>query len=349
MFSYGFYDSVNGDRRYWSHEMSTLFDGIIRDGVFMSIGDKFFVRPAENVMGVIVGTGRAWFHHTWNLNDSDLQLGVEAADLLMDRIDSVVLDIRAAEEYRKNAIIIVQGELSENPVPPTLINDDLHKQYEFARIYIPRDTSIITADNITYLIGQEPVPWVTGVLETMDTTILIAQWEAEWNAWLKATDEECENWLADRNEWEKQQKIEFTTWIAAQEGDFTKWYNRMKDQLTQDAAGNLQAEIDQTNENLDNLRFSLVEGHTKIMKDENGKTKKIISSTPMNDGTDNYSHTSVTFGTSEEGYKQIYTRIDRDDSPYIYWFKTVTFKPNTTGGKDIVVTIEEKAKVPDLI
>ena len=36
--SYGFYNSLNGDRKYNARHMSMIFDGIIRDGVFMSIG-----------------------------------------------------------------------------------------------------------------------------------------------------------------------------------------------------------------------------------------------------------------------------------------------------------------------
>ena len=37
--TYGFYNSIKGDRKYNALEMSSIFDGIIVDGVYMSIGD----------------------------------------------------------------------------------------------------------------------------------------------------------------------------------------------------------------------------------------------------------------------------------------------------------------------
>ena len=36
-FSYGFFDSRNGDRKYDATEFSSIFDGIIKDGVYMDV------------------------------------------------------------------------------------------------------------------------------------------------------------------------------------------------------------------------------------------------------------------------------------------------------------------------
>ena len=44
--TYGFYNSQNGDRMYDATDISSIFDGIIKDGVFMSIGDAFIVSAA---------------------------------------------------------------------------------------------------------------------------------------------------------------------------------------------------------------------------------------------------------------------------------------------------------------
>lgn len=42
--TYGFYNSIKGDRKYNALEMSSIFDGIIVDGVYMSIGDALNVK-----------------------------------------------------------------------------------------------------------------------------------------------------------------------------------------------------------------------------------------------------------------------------------------------------------------
>ena len=39
----GFFNSLNGDRRYNAEQMSSIFDGIINDGIFANIGTAFGV------------------------------------------------------------------------------------------------------------------------------------------------------------------------------------------------------------------------------------------------------------------------------------------------------------------
>ena len=88
--TYGFYNSKNGDRRYDAIQMSSIFDGIIRDGVFQHIGTAMMVEESEG-MTVNVGIGRAWFNHTWTLNDAPLPLTVPLSEVILNRIDAIVL------------------------------------------------------------------------------------------------------------------------------------------------------------------------------------------------------------------------------------------------------------------
>ena len=39
----GFFNSLNSDRRYNAEQMSAIFDGVINDGIFSSIGTAFTV------------------------------------------------------------------------------------------------------------------------------------------------------------------------------------------------------------------------------------------------------------------------------------------------------------------
>ena len=43
--SSGFFNSVNHDRLYDAEQVSSIFDGIIEDGVCESIGEAFMVKP----------------------------------------------------------------------------------------------------------------------------------------------------------------------------------------------------------------------------------------------------------------------------------------------------------------
>ena len=97
--TYGFYNSLNGDRKYNAEQISSIFDGLIVDGVFASIGTAFAVEAAGGLT-VNVGIGRAWFNHTWTLNDSILPLTAPESEVLLDRIDAVVLEVNGLEQYQ---------------------------------------------------------------------------------------------------------------------------------------------------------------------------------------------------------------------------------------------------------
>ena len=64
--TFGFYNSVEGDRVYSANEFGSLFDGIIIDGIFESVGAAFGVREQTGLnMNIVVGSGRCWFDRTW--------------------------------------------------------------------------------------------------------------------------------------------------------------------------------------------------------------------------------------------------------------------------------------------
>lgn len=168
MLTYGFYNSVNGDRTYSAEQLASIFEGMIHDGVFEDIGDKLLVE-ATTGMDIKVGTGRAWFNQTWTKNDSDIVLTVAAAEVVLNRIDTVVLEVDASVEARTNSIKIVKGTPGENPVAPTLTNTtDVH-QYPLANIYIGASVVEIISNNITNKVGTVDCPYVTGVLKNVDT------------------------------------------------------------------------------------------------------------------------------------------------------------------------------------
>lgn len=87
--TYGFYNSKNKDRRYDAIQMSSIFDGIIRDGILQHVGTAMMVKESTGMM-VNVGIGRAWFNHTWTLNDALLPLTVPQSEVILNRIDAVI-------------------------------------------------------------------------------------------------------------------------------------------------------------------------------------------------------------------------------------------------------------------
>lgn len=252
--SSGFFNSLNGDRKYDAAQMSAIFDGLIIDGVFASIGTAFAVKAAGGLT-VNVGIGKAWFDHTWTVNDSILPMTASEAEVLLDRIDAVVLEVNGTESVRENTIKFVKGNPSSAPSRPTLTNEGNVHQYPLCYIYRKYGTAVINQADITPMVGTESTPFVTGILQTISLDELLGKWQDELDRFTDARSQEVDDWIAqeesDFTAWFNKMKADLQQeqtvldqWIASEQADFLAWYNQMKDQLSGDVAGNLQLEID---------------------------------------------------------------------------------------------------------
>lgn len=186
--SFGFYDSLNGDRKYTAVQFSYLFNSLIKDGIFMHVGEHLNVKEGTG-MQVNVGSGFAWFNSTWTRNDADYPIDISVSDLLQVRIDAIVLEVDETVSSRTNSIKVITGTPASNPQKPTLTNtNDIH-QYPLAYVTVGVGVTSITQANIENCIGTDPCPFVTGVLDTIDATTLIAQWETQFNEWFESLED----------------------------------------------------------------------------------------------------------------------------------------------------------------
>ena len=183
--SSGFFNSVNHDRLYDAEQLSSIFDGIIIDGVYENYGEAFLVQayPDSNST-VIIGTGRAWFDHTWTLNDSQFSMTLDPPNEMLGRTDAIVIDVNNERNVRKNNVLYIKGSESEPDNPPDLINTELHKQYPICWIKRTAGSDApIKQSEITYLVGTSSCPMVTGILEAQNLENLMAQLSDEFNTW----------------------------------------------------------------------------------------------------------------------------------------------------------------------
>lgn len=217
--TYGFYNSKNGDREYDAIQMSTIFDGIILDGIFQNIGTSMMVQASTGMM-VTVGIGRAWFDHTWTLNDAPMPLTIDLSEVILHRIDIVALDVDAREDIRANNIIVIKGTPSSNPVPPTLIKDNDHHQYALAHIRVNAGVTEITQSAITNKVGSADTPFIVCPLEHVSVDELMAQWVTEWNEFYSAKTSEME---AEISRWENSWESFYTLYTTDMENTANYW------------------------------------------------------------------------------------------------------------------------------
>ena len=245
-FTYGFYNSVNHDRKYDAVQMGMIFDGIITDGIYATYLKAMVVKASENASEVIVQPGRAWFNHTWSYNDSDYPIATPDPEVVLDRIDTLVLDINAEDASRTNSFLWVQGTpTSQIPEPPELIHTATHNQYPLCDVYRKAGTTQIYAADITNRVGTSDCPFVTGVLESINIDDLLAQWDDEFHTWERATKSAFEGWMVN------QQSV-YTAWwdalklqMAGDVADVEAWVASLHDILDSETATHLQNEIDE--------------------------------------------------------------------------------------------------------
>lgn len=230
-FASGFFNSVDHDRLYDATDISRLFDGLIRDGIFASIGDCMVVKQS-NQMNVTVGTGRAWFNHTWSYNDALYPVTIPPSEILMDRIDAIVLEINSVEAVRANSIKLIKGTPSSTPTKPALTNAKEVHQYPLAYVKVGKEVTSIRQADIENCVGTSVCPFVTGILEVISIEQLIPQWKdilnrfveentANFNTWMNGEKQNYQAWLTAA-------KKEITDWEATSKSDYQKWYDSIK-------------------------------------------------------------------------------------------------------------------------
>lgn len=225
----GFWNSVGTDvRTYYNNDFSKLISLLINDGVHQNYGNQFIVIPGDG-MQVIVQTGRAWLNDSWIDNDNDMQISINEAPIVagFSRIDAIAIKIDASSSVRLGSIEYVVGTpTAETPSAPELVDTDSIHWHLLATVLVKTNDTAISASRITNYVGTNTLPFITGIVETINIDVLLSQWTAQWVEW---TDDKNTQW---------------TAWSAEKSAEFITWFNHMKDQLDSDAAGHLQNEID---------------------------------------------------------------------------------------------------------
>lgn len=166
--TYGFFDSVNGDRRYTAAQIGRFLHSVINSGVYPDGSTALQVIDGEG-MQVIVQPGRAMLEYHFMENDSRLVLDLSPAGTL-DRIDAVVM--RLDMNNRLCEIAVKEGTPAASPVVPELTRSGTVKEYMLAHVYVRKLVAEITQDDITDTRHDTAVcGWVRGIIRQETVSI----------------------------------------------------------------------------------------------------------------------------------------------------------------------------------
>lgn len=277
----GFFDAnlvgEEYDRVYLAAQFAAYFASFIGNGVYAEHSNQLqVVAMPTPQMQVGVEKGQGWINGYWYENTDMMYLPIEVADGVLNRIDSIVLRLGFAE--RNMWLMVKKGTPAINPIAPEVTRTADYYDLQLATISIPASSIRITQAQIQDTrMNQDVCGWVTGVVKQLDTTTLFNQFEtyfqefkennqADYEEWTETQKQAWLSWVSgqetDFTDWTDEQKEEYETWYATHinqwQSDFDTWFENIKDQLGEDAAGNLQNQIDEHEARLNNLEMMLL-------------------------------------------------------------------------------------------
>lgn len=192
----GYFNSLDGDRKYNAETMSKYFSGLFTKGVLQNYKDKFVVKATEG-MKIQVPTGKAYFSDgKWIENTAPITLTLDSSDVVLNRIDRVVLRCDRNEGKRNADVVLKKGTPGSNPTAPELENTEYIEELSLATIRINKLVETITQSSITNTIPDSNVcGYVTGIIEQVDTSDLYNQYETAYQEFQTESKNEFDTWF----------------------------------------------------------------------------------------------------------------------------------------------------------
>lgn len=205
---YGFFNSVNGDRKKSADFFAMFFGNIIGNGIYPNPSSNFQVM-ANDDMTITVSAGIAWINGAMCEDKLDYTTNIDIADGVLNRVDRVVLRLDTLD--REIRIDVKKGIFASEPIPPTLQRDADAYELGLADIAVNKGIVSITQANITDTrLDNELCGIVHGVVDQVDVTTLFNQYTQGFEL----------------------KKEEF-------EQEFMSWFDTLQDVLDENTASNL--------------------------------------------------------------------------------------------------------------
>ena len=202
--SYGFFNSISGDRVYNADDVNTFLEGLVGDGLYANVDDMFAV-TAGTGMAVNVAAGKASLLHHWFRSDAVETLAIGAAHAVLSRYD--VVAIRLDKSNRSIALTVITGTPASSPQVPSIRRDDDYYDLALAYISVPAGATAISQSLITDVrLNTAVCGIVTGLIDQLDTSTFAAQ----LTAWMAAQQTAFNNWFATLTE-----ELEVNAYISA--------------------------------------------------------------------------------------------------------------------------------------
>lgn len=202
------------DRAVDSSQLRALYHELMTDGVLLNDGSNLQVSVSSN-MDIVVNPGLCNIQGCIKKFTEETPITISSANATMSRIDTVVARLDLNSDYRDIGLFVIQGTPASVPTRPELTRNTSVYEIALADITISANATSLTQANVSDTRLDTNRCGIISCIAEFDTTKLYEQIQAD----LKQFQE-------------------------SNEADFEQWFEHMKEQLGEDAAGNLQLQID---------------------------------------------------------------------------------------------------------
>lgn len=199
----GFFDSINQDRLYSADEMNRPYKKVITNGVFATpsgTASTDLQVMAAGGMNVTVAQGDAIIGDKWFNNPAVIPITITNNNSVVPRIDSIIAQVDKTQNGRVGNIVYREGTASSNPVAPALSSNESIAEYRLANVYVTPSAVLINQSNITDMRGSGDCPWITSLIQQVDTSTLFNQWQNAYENYFNESTEEFEDYTETRQE-----------------------------------------------------------------------------------------------------------------------------------------------------
>ena len=183
------------DRVYNAEDFTKYLDKIVGSGVFANPSTNLQV-VASSGMKVVIKAGQGWIDGHKIINTADLLINVNTADVVLNRIDSIVF--YADYQSREMGIKIKEGVKAVTPKAPDLIRNTNIFEMCLAEITVSKQVTSITQSSIKDTrADSNKCGWVAGLIKELDTSTLFTQWETAYTEQFNSNFNNFMNWFND--------------------------------------------------------------------------------------------------------------------------------------------------------
>ena len=206
------------DRAISSAPLRRLYKSLFSDGILPNPSTNLQVMAVSGRI-VKVFAGFALCNGCQKLQEEDVEMQLPVADATYDRIDTVVLRLDDNEEVRSCELDIISGTAKTNPKAPALTQSDSIWEIGLANIFRKANSTEVTNANITDTRYDTSRCGIISSISQFDTTTLYQQIEADLKEFKEIN-----------------------------QADILAWFEKLKNQLDENAAVNLQMQINEFRE-----------------------------------------------------------------------------------------------------